>query len=369
MRTKPLRPRPTAAPCRRGFTLVELLVVVAIIGILIALLLPAVQAARESARRTQCSNNLRQIGMALQSHHEAYGCFPPGVPSCSENTWITGGVQEGADCQGPIWAVNILAQMGETGMYQHVYDCMEVHRHCADSIEHWGSVEDPFAPGNVGPVLPSFYRCPSADRMTFDQTLDDWSHDPWIAKGNYAACWGSNTYLPADNPYGEDLRTAGVFGVVMIPGWEDREETGQWKMGHRLGTRVVDIVDGAANTLLVSEVLGYNSKYDARGVWTISAPGSSLFMARTGPNSPEPDRISICDESSDPDGGIPPGHPLVCTENREDANLWAAARSRHASGVNAVMADASVHFFNDGIDLAVWRALSTRANRETAQIP
>jgi len=75
-----------------AFTLVELLVVVAIIGILIALLLPAVHRVRESARRIQCAHQLKQIGLALHEHLEAHKCFPPGVPSCTKNNWITGGI-------------------------------------------------------------------------------------------------------------------------------------------------------------------------------------------------------------------------------------------------------------------------------------
>src|SRR4029078_7849802 len=105
-----------------AFTLVELLVVIAIIGILVALLLPATQAAREAARRTECINHLKQIGVGMQNHLTAHLSFPPGIPNAVQKSrqWITGGTQVGAVCQGPNWLANILDTMEEAQLFTYL---------------------------------------------------------------------------------------------------------------------------------------------------------------------------------------------------------------------------------------------------------
>ena len=344
---------------RGGFTLVELLVVITIIGILIALLLPAVQAAREAARRAQCTNNLKQIGLALHNHHQAHGSFPPGVPNCTANYWITGGIQVGGYCEGPNWAVNILAELEQMALAQSAFNMMGYRWHGPDDLPNMATSPD----SNVGNTKPSVFLCPSADKMR--QTVSSWALES-MAKGNYAANFGADTYLSFDHPL-----KAGPFASVMLPGcpgrvtqsgWVD-DQLGTWKMGHGQGTTIAEIRDGTSNTLAVSEVIGYDHPIDGRGAWIAPTVGGSTFTARTGPNSRDNDNLAMCYT------GIPATDIRHCTENHSDGNIWAAARSRHSGGVNAAMCDGSARFFSDSTDLAVWRALATRAGQETVSPP
>ena len=352
-------PRSTIHNPRSAFTLVELLVVITIIGILIALLLPAVQAAREAARRAQCSNNLKQIGLALHNHHQSHGSFPPGVPTCTANYWITGGIQAGAYCEGPGWAVNILNEMEQSALAQSAYNMMGYRWHAPDDLPNMATAPDT----NVGNTTPAAYICPSADKMR--ERVSSWDLES-MSKGNYAANFGADNYLSF-----EDSTEAGAFGVVMLPdcpgrvtqsGWVS-DQLGTWKMGYGEGTRVADIRDGTSNTLAVSEVIGYNHHADGRGAWIASTAGGSTFMARTTPDSRDNDNLAMCYS------GIPADDIRHCTQNRSDGNIWAAARSRHPGGVNAAMCDGSSRFFSDSIDLLTWRALATREGGETVSAP
>ena len=283
---------------------------------------------------------------------------------------------------------NIFAQIEENVMAQWVMNAMDDQASAADDLEHGGSHVDRFAAGNVGTSTPKFYACPSAREMTkaFGGSGSEFlGHDPWLAKGNYAGCFGANTYLdacPVIRTVGNEVAidyqadgvrrpNRGVFQVVMIRGWQEAKQTdnankggAKWKMGWGQGTAVRQIRDGASYTLAVSEVLGYDSEKDARGAWTIHVPGSSLFTARLGPNSVEADRLPICDTS------IPANDPLYCGKAyKDDGNLWAAARSAHPGGVVASMCDGAVRFVTDDIDLSTWRALATRAGADDARTP
>lgn len=140
--------RGVPAPLHRPFslvveiiTLIELLAVIAVIGILIALLLPAVQSARESARRMQCTNNVKQIALAIHAFVAANKGFPPGLPNCSPlaSHWESGGAQMGdylATCQGPNWASNIFDFLGEKFLNDQIWTCAMYNKHICDDCEH-----------------------------------------------------------------------------------------------------------------------------------------------------------------------------------------------------------------------------------------
>ena len=357
-----------------GFTLVELLVVIAIIGILVALLLPAIQSSRAAARRAECANKIKQIALALHNHHATHGSLPPGVPQCNIRTGHQGG---SSLCQGPVWTLNILAELEEPTLARYVSDAMDVCVNVSDDLEHAAPNGDA-DPRNVSRFTPPAFICPSADQISADSRVDTFDHDDYTSKGNYVACWGSGHYLAFDPKLPLPPAIAakrGAFDIVMIAGWEEKgvlAPAGKWKMGLGQGTKFAQITDGSSNTLMISEVVGVDSRADGRGGWVLPSMGSSNFSAKWEPNAtgvgvdpetgeslPRHDRIPMCDPR-----GISPSDPLFCEIYRKDDQVWAAARSRHAGGVNAAMCDASVRFVVDGIDLRTWRALGTRDGGE-----
>lgn len=370
-----LRVRASSNASSPGFTLVELLVVIAIIGILVALLLPAIQASRAAAQRAECANKLKQLALALHNHHSTHRSLPPGVPHCNSRTWYQGGSDQ---CQGPVWTLNILAELEEPTLAQYVADGMEVCVNVADDLEHAAPNGDA-DPRNVSRFTPPAFICPSAEPMSAGNRIDTFDHDDYTSKGNYVACWGSGDYLSFDpaQPIPPAIAVKrGAFDLVMLSGWRDRmtqpKAFGKWKMGLGEGTKFGDITDGTSNTLLLSEVVGVDSRLDARGGWVLHSMGASNFSAKWEPNAqgvgvdpetnetlPKNDRIAMCETRQ-----IPVGDPLVCEMRRNDGQIWASARSRHPGGVNAAMCDASVRFVTDGIDLRTWRSLATRAGGE-----
>ncbi len=301
----------------RGFTLVELLVVIAIIGILIALLLPAVQAAREAARRIQCTNNLKQIGLGFLNFESAFKKLPPG--------WSGVKVANGYIEIMPF--MRVLPYM-ELGTAEHLIDfdftTLELQNAAAMSQQI------------------ASYQCPSDDAAG-----RAWKVPPNIdfSRSNYAVCFGAHSMarntagmsvtMAARIPTG-DLTTDGAFQPVE-------------------GKALRDIVDGTSKTVLASEVCAGkddSNPHDARGHWAWPLMGAAIYTHYTTPNTSAEDAMWSGECSSRPEENL----PCIGTGTVEDRH-YAAARSRHSGGVNAVFVDGHVTFINDAIDAMVWRYL------------
>ncbi|WP_254509306.1 DUF1559 domain-containing protein [Anatilimnocola floriformis] len=197
-----------SSPCRRGFTLVELLVVIAIIGVLVALLLPAVQAAREAARRAQCSNNIKQMGLALHNHHDTRGALPG-------NGFFAG-------TAGLAFHVHILPYIEQTSLYEK-FAIQESYNSATNQANKNG--------------MPKFYRCPS--QIMLKATGAD-------------AGWDCVGYVGNMGPHGN------IPGTTSPYEWTSNASTGgyskQGVLGPGAGVSFREITDGTSNTIMVGEL-------------------------------------------------------------------------------------------------------------------
>ncbi len=314
----------------QGFTLVELLVVIAIIGILVALLLPAVQAAREAARRSQCVNNLKQLGIAMQNYHDSYQSLPPGNVSCCWGTWqmsILPFIEEQVLAD----SYQFLPKNAQFFENEYRYDALDL------------TTNPPIRNLEVSQSRLQAFTCPS-DEPQVDEV--------GITNNNYAANYGNTNHigtnykLPNFPDFVEYLGSpfTGIDSSI-TPG-----DTG-------IEVPFRKISDGLSKTLLVSEVIqGQSGDNRGRTWWGWSAG----FEAFSSPNSTEDDILQ--NEEADCNDETAPNPP--CSGPIGPNIMRAAARSRHPGGVNAVLCDASVHFVTDNVELSVWRAASTTQGEE-----
>jgi len=324
----------------RGFTLVELLVVIAIIGVLIALLLPAVQAAREAGRRMNCTNNIKQCALAMHNYHDTYGC----LPGFTDSTATSFSPQAR------------LLPFSEQGNVQRLIDFKQPLFGGA-----YGSAKLNPVQGDAARTIVPMFRCPSdgeRDMYTEYYVSDGYA----FAGGNYMVCSGSGTGTSYDIRY----RTDGAFYQQSACGFRD-------------------FVDGLSNTLLFGETLLGNHR-DTGGAKPEDPQrqvGNCTSLSATGPGVgglSNPDLASVLNGCSSWQGlrasGWIVGKAYTCTfcpympPNTPVPDLYRmgmgyfAARSKHPGGVNVGLCDGSVRFISETIDLATWRALGSIAGGE-----
>jgi prepilin-type N-terminal cleavage/methylation domain-containing protein len=300
---------------RRAFTLVELLVVITIIGILIALLLPAVQAAREAARRMQCSNNLRQIGLGMHMYLEANGCFPDGWSWYSDTQSNIGGNDS-------TWTTKLLPFVEQAGL--------------ASQID-W---KEPFGQAAAGcqlvvnrTAIPLF-TCPSNE--PFKAIFDG-----MYARGTYSANNGIGALQESTLARLPISRTLGTV--------TNRSLAGTFFINSRLTP--ADISDGLSNTAFVSEIRVVPGD-DMRGI--LHYPEGRFYHHNYTPNSSVPDNIRS--------GGCVSVDGAPCQgvfSSWTDRSLTMSARSCHPGGVSLLFGDGSATFVSDSVALNIWQAACT----------
>lgn len=356
---------------RAAFTLLELLVVIAIVGVLLSLLLPAVQKVRESAARIKCQSNLKQLGLALHSFHDSNGYLPPGMVTESDNQ----------DCYhtGFTYLLPYIEQNNILRLYQ-------MDRQWYDPANYTALEQQ----------VPIFY-CPSnrtSGLMDLTPVMQQWgtSLPPFVGACDYILCKGANASLKAD-PSGIPPLARGLFNESRASSVAPSQTGGNWLGIPQQAVRFASITDGLSNTFAIGEGAGGNTFYFVADLNNLSRPVVEPFVS--GPARMEQSwgaasmgdyqhpfyasifgvtaQIGYGPDSVDEPMNRRPGMPTVNGGDPTGSNAGgidrvSGFRSMHVIGCNFLFADGSVHFVQLSTDPAIYRALSTYAGGEVISV-
>jgi prepilin-type N-terminal cleavage/methylation domain-containing protein/prepilin-type processing-associated H-X9-DG protein len=295
----------------RGFTLIELLVVIAVIAVLVGLLLPAVQAAREAARRSQCSNNLKQIGLGMHGYHSVHNTFPPGYITAVVNDPVAPEIGPGWS-----WGVMILNELEQKPLYQGINFSLQI--------------TDPGSLTARSTIL-SVFLCPSN-----------------VGNGPVVASSLTGTVLSTDVAAGQYVASAGQ----LEPGEFPDSNNGVFYRNSRNGLR--DITDGSSTTMMVGE----RSRNVADATWVGAVPTWQLCtnprwtVRECGPAS----TLVVSHTGTAATGSI----YVPNSKSSMVDDYW----SLHPGGCNFLFCDGSVRFVKESVNPSIFSYLSTRAGGE-----
>jgi prepilin-type N-terminal cleavage/methylation domain-containing protein/prepilin-type processing-associated H-X9-DG protein len=337
---------------RTAFTLIELLVVIAIIGVLIGLLLPAVQKVREAGNRSKCTSQLKQLGLACHNYHDVYGCLSPGGHHEPARLCLSGDGNKGS------WLVYLLPFVEEENLFRQIPKL---------NVPNVDSIQEAVNTGILPRRLP-FLRCPS-DPYTHNQeqhreaTVSNYvaSHGPqcWAGPCGYDPfqkyCNGTVSeptrplnpltypgYAVSPN-YGYSLTAADVRGMFGFCGPK---------------IRLADATDGVSNTLLLGESLIDQRPGRDTNNWALAAQGpmaTTIMPINTMTDYWNPDVATGCN--------------VAPKRYYRNYNLSEGFKSRHPGGANFAFADGSVHFLNQNINHQTYQYLGCRNDGQAVSLP
>ncbi|MFN3150697.1 DUF1559 domain-containing protein [Bremerella sp.] len=307
---------------RRGFTLVELLVVIAIIGVLIALLLPAVQQAREAARRMSCTNNMKQLALAFHNYHDTFQKFP-----MATNNNINGADPGHSSNRRVSFFHLIMPFIEQTAYYDQIMPRVENNEFPGG----W--------PTNLRNVVFDAFVCPS-------EPLDD-KVDQQGFHGTYLVCNGSS------HTGSGAAQTDGMFYPRNNTGFED-------------------VTDGTSNTAMLGEIrlqadhlaasgtgnVVCGGTHDLRGRYHNPYHGNIYFTTLRAPNTNVGDRLQYCN-----------GTDIVPCRECASSNLETHLRSYHPGGAHIALADGSIRFIPETVNQTVFQAIGSRNGGEVVELP